>query len=57
MGAEANSRIDIISGLQPGDLVVVTSSYLLNSEYIFKEGTNPIEGIEKYNNNQSPNTI
>lgn len=46
VGAEANSRIEIMSGLQPGDLVVVTGSYLLNSEYIFKKGTNPMEGMK-----------
>ena len=44
VGAEAGSRIEIRSGLQPGDLVVITGAYLLNSEYIFKKGTNPMEG-------------
>ena len=46
VGAEANSRIEIISGLLPGDLVVITGAYLLNSEYIFKKGTNPMEGMK-----------
>ena len=46
VGAEANSRIEIRSGLQPGDLVVITGAYLLNSEYIFKKGTNPMEGMK-----------
>ena len=46
VGAEADSRIEITSGLQPGDLVVITGAYLLNSEYIFKKGTNPMEGMK-----------
>lgn len=44
VGAEADSRIEIRSGLLPGDLVVITGAYLLNSEYIFKKGTNPMQG-------------
>ncbi len=46
VGAEANTQIEIKSGLQPGDLVVITGAYLLNSEYIFKKGTNPMEGMK-----------
>ena len=45
MGEEAGKRIEIKSGLQPGELVVITGAYLLNSEYIFKKGTNPMEGM------------
>lgn len=44
VGAEEGSIIEIRSGLQPGDLVVITGAYLLNSEYIFKKGVNPMEG-------------
>jgi membrane fusion protein, copper/silver efflux system len=44
LGIETNGRIEIKSGLQPGDQVVVTGAYLLNSEYIFKKGSNPMEG-------------
>lgn len=44
VGAVANGSIEITSGLMPGDLVVMTGAYLLNSEYIFKKGTNPMEG-------------
>lgn len=43
-GAEMNDRIAIKSGLAPGDLVVVTGAYLVNSEYIFKKGVNPMAG-------------
>jgi Cu(I)/Ag(I) efflux system membrane fusion protein len=44
LGAEANNQIEIKSGLLPDDLVVITGAYLLNSEYIFKKGVNPMEG-------------
>ena len=44
VGAEANNFIEIKSGLLSGDLVVITGAYLLQSEYLFKKGTNPMEG-------------
>ena len=44
IGMEDNGFIEIKSGLQAGDVVVVSGAYLLNSEYIFKKGTNPMEG-------------
>jgi Cu(I)/Ag(I) efflux system membrane fusion protein len=28
-----------------GDVVVVTGAYLVNSEYIFKRGANPMAGM------------
>ena len=46
VGAVEDSRIEIRGGLLPGDLVVITGAYLLNSEYIFKKGTNPMEGMK-----------
>ncbi|MEJ7738312.1 MAG: efflux RND transporter periplasmic adaptor subunit [Chitinophagaceae bacterium] len=46
VGSEANNRIEIRSGLMSGDVVVITGAYLLNSEFIFKEGTNPMEGMK-----------
>ncbi|MDZ4808244.1 MAG: efflux RND transporter periplasmic adaptor subunit [Bacteroidota bacterium] len=46
VGAVEDSRIEIINGLLPGDLVVITGAYLLNSEYIFKKGVNPMEGMK-----------
>jgi membrane fusion protein, copper/silver efflux system len=45
-GPENSNRIEIRSGLQNGDIVVVSGAYLLNSEYIFKKGTNPMEGMK-----------
>jgi len=43
-GLETEDRIEIRSGLKPGDIVVVKGAYLLNSEYKFKKGANPMEG-------------
>ena len=40
-GAEAGKRIEIKSGLQTGELAVITGAYLLNSEYIFKKRNKP----------------
>ena len=37
VSAEAGKRIEIKSGLQTGELAVITGAYLLNSEYIFKK--------------------
>ena len=44
VGTEAHNFIEIKSGLQSGDLVVITGAYLLQSEYLFKKGTNPMAG-------------
>jgi len=32
--------------LQNGDVIVVSGTYLLNSEYIFKRGSNPMSGMD-----------
>lgn len=45
-GLEADDRIEIKSGLEEGDIVVVSGAYLINSEYIFKRGANPMEGMK-----------
>ena len=45
-GMEDRERVEIKSGLQPGDIVVITGAYLLNSEFIFKKGANPMEGMK-----------
>jgi Cu(I)/Ag(I) efflux system membrane fusion protein len=45
-GAESNGRVEIKSGLKDGDAVVVSGAYLLNSEYIFKVGSNPMAGMK-----------
>jgi Cu(I)/Ag(I) efflux system membrane fusion protein len=44
IGLEENGRMEIRRGLMPGDVVVVSGAYLLNSEYVFKKGTDPMAG-------------
>jgi len=44
VGMQNSHQIEIINGLKEGDVVVVTGAYLLNSEYVFKKGANPMEG-------------
>ena len=39
---DTGERIEIKSGLKAGEIVVMTGAYLLNYEYIFKNGTNPM---------------
>jgi Cu(I)/Ag(I) efflux system membrane fusion protein len=46
IGLESNDRVEIKSGLKDGDVVVISGAYLLNSEYIFKIGSNPMEGMK-----------
>ena len=46
VGIENDGHIEITSGLQAGDVVVISGAYLLNSEYIFKKGANPMEGMK-----------
>ena len=46
VGLEDNDRIEIKSGLKSGDVVVISGAYLLNSEYIFTKGSNPMEGMK-----------
>ena len=45
-GLESDDRIEIRSGLKAGDVVVISGAYLLNSEYIFKKGANPMAGMK-----------
>lgn len=45
-GLETDDRIEIKSGLSAGDVVVISGAYLLQSEYIFKKGANPMEGMK-----------
>ena len=45
-GLETSDRIEIKSGLSAGDVVVISGAYLLQSEYIFKKGANPMEGMK-----------
>ncbi|MCK9402724.1 MAG: efflux RND transporter periplasmic adaptor subunit [Chitinophagaceae bacterium] len=48
-GLESDDRIEIVSGLHAGDVVVISGAYLLQSEYIFKKGVNPMAGHDMSN--------
>lgn len=46
-GHESGDRIEIKSGLQNGDVVVMRGAYLLHSEYVFKKGgDDPMAGMK-----------
>ena len=49
VGLESNDQIEITSGLNAGDIVVISGAYLLQSEYIFKKGANPMTGHDMSN--------
>lgn len=43
-GAENFNRVEIKSGVEEGDVVVVSGAYLLYSEFVLKKGKNPMAG-------------
>jgi len=45
-GTEEGGRIEIRSGLNPGDVVVTEGAYLVNSEYAFKHGQDAMAGMK-----------
>lgn len=45
-GAEAGGFTAITSGITSGDQVVISGAYLLNSEFKFRQGTDPMSGME-----------
>jgi Cu(I)/Ag(I) efflux system membrane fusion protein len=49
IGLESDERIEIKGGLKEGDVVVTTGAYLINSEYIFKKGANPMGQMDMGN--------
>ena len=46
IGLESGDQIEIKSGLQNGDVVVMRGAYLLHSEYVFKKGNDPMAGMK-----------
>lgn len=46
VGLESDNRIEIKSGLAVGEVVVISGAYLLQSEYVFKNGAKPMEGMK-----------
>lgn len=48
-GMESGDMIEIKSGLQQDDAVVISGAYLLQSEYIFRKGANPMAGMDMSN--------
>jgi Cu(I)/Ag(I) efflux system membrane fusion protein len=45
-GLEDGDRVEIKSGLKAGDVVVTSGAYLLNSEYVFRHGADPMAGMD-----------
>jgi Cu(I)/Ag(I) efflux system membrane fusion protein len=45
-GQEDAGTVEISFGLKAGDVVVTNGAYLLNSEYIFKHGADPMAGMD-----------
>jgi Cu(I)/Ag(I) efflux system membrane fusion protein len=45
-GAESGNNIEIVQGIKQGDAVVITGAYLLNSEFILRNGGNGMEGMK-----------
>ena len=45
-GIRNSDKVEIVSGLKENERVVTSGDYLLNSEYIFKNGANPMAGMK-----------
>ena len=41
---ENDRMVEVVSGLKEGDAIVVSGTYLLHSEFVFKRGTDPMIG-------------
>ncbi len=49
-GLSDENTIEIKSGLKQGDMVVTQGAYLINSEYLFENGSTPMEGMNMSKN-------
>lgn len=45
IGAESGNQVQVKQGLKEGDLVVTSGAYLLNSEYLLRNGMSTMEGM------------
>jgi Cu(I)/Ag(I) efflux system membrane fusion protein len=45
-GMESGDLIEIKSGIETNDVVVTSGAYLLQSEYVFRKGATPMQGME-----------
>ena len=45
-GIQTKTKVEIISGVDEHETVVISGTYLLNSEYVFKRGTQPMPGMK-----------
>jgi Cu(I)/Ag(I) efflux system membrane fusion protein len=45
-GMESGDMIEIKSGIRANDVVVTSGAYLLQSEYVFRKGANPMAGMK-----------
>ncbi|PVX44291.1 Cu(I)/Ag(I) efflux system membrane fusion protein [Flavobacterium sp. 103] len=45
-GIETNGMIEIKSDLDPSKKIVITGAYAINSEYKFRKGSDPMEGMK-----------
>lgn len=46
VGKENQTQVEIINGVQPGEIIVSSGAYLLNSEYILQHGNNSMAGMK-----------
>lgn len=45
-GIAGNDAVEITAGLKEGDVVVTNGAYLVNSEYVFQHGSDPMAGMK-----------
>lgn len=46
LGIQNKKQVEILEGLQPGEVVVATGSYLINSQYILQKGAGSMGGMK-----------